>query len=67
VESGAGAAGAAAAGAAAGAWAEDESAGEVGVVCAPAASAIANDAPAIDRRITVVFEYIDTIPPGKDL
>jgi hypothetical protein len=29
--------------------------------------AIAIAAPAIDRRIAVVFECIDTIPPGKDL
>ena len=36
-------------------------------VCAPAVSAIAIAAPAIDRRIAVRFDCIDTIPPRKDL
>jgi len=65
----AGAAGAAGGGGACAGVAEDESAGAGGGagVCALAASAIAIAAAAMDRRITVVFECIDTIPPGKDL
>ena len=65
----AGAAGAAGGGGACAGVAEDESAGAGGGagVCAPAVNAIAIAAPAIDRRIAVVFECIDTIPPGEDL
>jgi len=67
-----GAAGAAGAAGGAGACAgvvEDESAGAGGGAgaCAPAVSAIAIAAPAMDRRIAVVFDCIDTIPPRKDL
>src|ERR1039458_4829652 len=66
---GAGAAAGACAGAAAGAvaGAAEESAGAGAGVCAPAVRAIAIAAPAIDRRIAVVFECIDTVPPREDL
>jgi len=60
------AAGVAAGAAGAGVWADagvDEGAG----VCAPAMSAIAIAAPAIDRSTTFTLKFIDTIPPEKVL
>jgi len=62
-------AGAAGGGGACAGVADVESAGAGGGAgaCAPAVSANAIAAPAMDRRITVVFECIDTIPPSKDL